>query len=245
MDSDAEENEYEYVYSNDETDTCLIQLDLSTLNDSRHERLKGRDKANARQSKAAAAAQSDGETDDIDADEDSNSAQPTATAKPTSTPSLQILDLHTQNPIVAHRGAFYSCAWHDLLGTDMFFAPPHQPALEATHTPLRKTNNYNLLGTSRIRLVGRRAKVSTKRTAASIGTAANKKARLEGVAREASERNNELEHEADAEDPRTAAVRAQTDFLERLRLVQETRQARETARAQARAAHENADMLPE
>jgi hypothetical protein len=242
MDADEEESEYEYVYSTDETESYLVQLDLSTLNGIKRERPNRRDNANARQAKAAAA-KSDDDSDDNDADDDSNSAQLAAATKPTSS-SLQILDLNTENPIISHRGAFYSCTWHDLLGTDMFFTPPHQPALEASHAPLRTTNNYNLLGTSRVKLVGRRAKVSTKRTAASISNTANKKARLDGINSEAG-RDGENGDEADVEDPKIVAVRAQTDFLERLRVVQETRQAREIAQAQAKAVEDNTEVLPE
>lgn len=73
--------------------------------------------------------------------------------------NVQILDFHTHNPIVSYQGHLYSCTWTDMIGTNMFFTRHRQPA---SLSPWRSTKDCNLLGTSRIKLVGRRAKTIRK-----------------------------------------------------------------------------------
>ena len=82
--------------------------------------------------------------------------------------SVQILDLDSGNPIISHEGQVFSCTWSDMVGTNLFFT---DPAITTDAQPLRSTSNYDLIGTSRIKLVGHRAKMTKKKSSASqIGT---------------------------------------------------------------------------
>lgn len=65
---------------------------------------------------------------------------------------LQIVDLHSKNPIIAYRGALYSCHWATDLGTSIFLGPP-TPTPSAAHPALRSTRSFHVLGTSSARLM--------------------------------------------------------------------------------------------
>ncbi|KAK5011012.1 hypothetical protein LTR28_006321 [Elasticomyces elasticus] len=74
---------------------------------------------------------------------------------------MQILDLHTTNPLLSYRNALYSCDWATALGTDMFFTNDTDPP----HEPLRTGKNFSLLGLSSARLTARPASLRRKATA--------------------------------------------------------------------------------
>ena len=159
---DEEDCEYEYEYDPNEMSTFLVELDLATLNGIQRgsvQRGAGRSKKRYRtkRTEAAEAAEALAEDGQDDGASDTcldGDTQPRR--KQASSSSLQVLDLNTSTPFVAHKGDFYSCAWHDVIGTDMFFAPPHQ---KMSDQPMRSNADYQLLGTSRIRLVGSKARV--------------------------------------------------------------------------------------
>jgi hypothetical protein len=72
---------------------------------------------------------------------------------------IQILELQSHNPVISYQNEIYSCTWSDMIGTNMFFSE-HDEETEAD--PLRSTEEYDLLGTSRIKLIGRKAKLTDK-----------------------------------------------------------------------------------
>jgi hypothetical protein len=74
---------------------------------------------------------------------------------------LQILDLHSENPILAYYGQVYSCQWADAVGTSMFFAK--SGAAKPTHITATKSD-FDSLGTTRIKLVGQKVKLTKKTT---------------------------------------------------------------------------------
>jgi hypothetical protein len=82
---------------------------------------------------------------------------------------VQILELDSVNPIVSYQGEVFSCIWSDMVGTNMFFT--HPETTDATEA-LRSADDYNLIGMSRIKLLGHRAKI-TKRPAESNETDGN------------------------------------------------------------------------
>ena len=55
---------------------------------------------------------------------------------------------------MAYKGHVFSCTWADVVGTNMFFS---QPQAVPDAQPLRSTDDYDLIATSRIKLVGQRA----------------------------------------------------------------------------------------
>ncbi len=83
--------------------------------------------------------------------------------------NVQILDLHSENPIISYMDQIYSCKWTDMVGTNMFFTDPGLSA-EANATML-STEDYDLVGLSRIKLLGQRGKVAKNMASASEGRA--------------------------------------------------------------------------
>lgn len=73
--------------------------------------------------------------------------------------NVQTVDLSTANPIISYKDHVYSCTWTDMVGTNMFFT---HPGLANPAMALRTTDDYDLIGTSRIKLVGHEAKLAKK-----------------------------------------------------------------------------------
>jgi hypothetical protein len=70
--------------------------------------------------------------------------------------TMQILDLHSDNPLISFRDKVYSCQWSSALGSDMFLAKHN----EAGDGPvLRQLGSFDLLGMSAARLTASRAKM--------------------------------------------------------------------------------------
>jgi TFIIIC subunit triple barrel domain len=113
------------------------------------------------------------DSDDEDSAEDADAAEPEQegaqggdsqianTDNPNIQPpgKLQILDIGTGNPIISHQKQLYTCTWSDMIGTNMFFT---RPADSISETSIQSTPDFELLGTSRIKLVGRKTKMVPK-----------------------------------------------------------------------------------
>ncbi len=71
--------------------------------------------------------------------------------------SVEIIELDSHNPLIRYHEQVYSCTWTDMVGTNMFF---NRPGDEVVADALTRTREYELIGTSRIKLVGHLAKVA-------------------------------------------------------------------------------------
>ena len=70
---------------------------------------------------------------------------------------VEIIELDSHNPLIRYHEQVYSCTWTDMVGTNMFL---NRPGDEVVADPLTRTREYDLIGTSRIKLVGHLAKVA-------------------------------------------------------------------------------------
>ncbi|ETN39337.1 uncharacterized protein HMPREF1541_05560 [Cyphellophora europaea CBS 101466] len=219
------EDEYEYQYDANETSTFLVELDLSTLNGINRGNLPKKTD-NRRRKVAPGIDEDDGEDSDSNADSITGPAEDGPDAANHrdrhSKHGLQVLELHSMNPMVSFKGDFYSCAWHDLIGTNMFYSMPHQ---DIGHAPLRSTKDYNLLGTSRVKLVGQRAKVYEKASARKRQRVdQNPGARQDGNgSEEVLTTQSVVGASLTPADP-ASETREQADFLQKLRMIQQSRQ---------------------
>ncbi|KAI5286272.1 hypothetical protein KEM54_006916, partial [Ascosphaera aggregata] len=68
---------------------------------------------------------------------------------------IQIMELHSSNPIVSYRNQIFSCEWADLIGTELAFLKPEGYTSELDR--LRQTDKYDLLSASGVKLLGRKA----------------------------------------------------------------------------------------
>lgn len=81
---------------------------------------------------------------------------------PEPTDRIQVLDLHTQNPLISYQNQMYSCEWTSTLGTDLLLTTP---APNFSHPVLRDTPNVSVLAASSIKLMGRPAQIATRQRA--------------------------------------------------------------------------------
>ena len=79
---------------------------------------------------------------------------------------IQILDLHSQNPIVSYRNQMYSCEWTSTLGTDLLLTTPTP---DFPHPVLREMPDVSVLAASRIKLMGRPAQIANRHGAKEDG----------------------------------------------------------------------------
>lgn len=74
---------------------------------------------------------------------------------------IQILDLHTTNPIVSYRNQIFSCSWADQIGTELVFARPDTETDPDNRSPqpLHSGPSYELLAANSVKILGRKAQL--------------------------------------------------------------------------------------
>ncbi|KIW29569.1 uncharacterized protein PV07_05376 [Cladophialophora immunda] len=175
------EDDSEYEYDDTETETFFVDIDLSSLNSNLKSNLAGPPKpvtpakrkisnsgpptpgpdepgleaaeSGAEGGRLRGSTQEPHETPPRNGEDDENAHLPSPSSR------VQILDLTTVNPIISYQGQVYSCTWADMVGTNMFFT--HPGILDAAEV-LQSTDDYDLIGMSRIKLVGQAAKMLKK-----------------------------------------------------------------------------------
>ncbi|GAB1734869.1 hypothetical protein NU195Hw_g8401t1 [Hortaea werneckii] len=163
-DTGEDDAEWEYEYDDDETEDFYLTLDLTT-----HVSNAVATPEPRKRNRAAPKGKRRPETTtEQSAREEREAAVPAVTTArlpslpaaaadgedqlPTATQEakLQILDMHSENPFVKFVYGVYSCNWHTDLSTQVYVARPG-----VTETPLRPGNAVDVVGLSRIRLVGK------------------------------------------------------------------------------------------
>ena len=81
------------------------------------------------------------------------------TSRPELKDRIQILDLHTENPLISYQNQIHSCSWTSTLGTDIILTAP---AADFSHPILREKPNVSVLAASSIKLMGRAAQIATR-----------------------------------------------------------------------------------
>ena len=76
---------------------------------------------------------------------------------------IQIVGLHTCNPIVSYHNQIFSCSWADQIGTELVFGHPDtDPDTDHTlTTPLRQGLTYELLAANSVKILGRKANITS------------------------------------------------------------------------------------
>jgi hypothetical protein len=73
---------------------------------------------------------------------------------------IQILGLHTCNPIVSFHNQIFSCSWADQIGTELIFALPDSDP-NSGHTPLHQGPSFDLLAANCVKILGRKANITS------------------------------------------------------------------------------------
>jgi len=144
------ETEWEYELHPTEKQTYYITLDTSTLNPPTPPKA-GRPPI-SKPRKPASKLTPGANVNTTQPADSSTTAQPTEPKE-----TVQILDLHSANPLVRYKDSLYSCTWTTDHGSQFFVSTPG-----TVPGPLRKGRAVDVVGLSRVRLLGREAKVKLK-----------------------------------------------------------------------------------
>ncbi|KAJ5441191.1 Transcription factor TFIIIC tau55-related protein [Penicillium cf. griseofulvum] len=91
----------------------------------------------------------------------SEAYHPIESAETSSLPNerIQILDLHTTNPIISYYNQMFSCSWADQIGTELVFASPDTETGPDNHLPqpLHRGPSYELVAANSVKILGRKA----------------------------------------------------------------------------------------
>ncbi|KYG44814.1 hypothetical protein M433DRAFT_135232 [Acidomyces richmondensis BFW] len=145
------DSEWEYEYDQNDTEEYYFTLDLTAL---RATSLAG-PQANSKRSGQRPASQCSRNLHGTLHDE--STASQLASNLGESAGELQVLGLHSGNPFVWFNGEYYSCSWSSELGTQFFISQPG-----AVKRPLRKGQALDVIGISRIRLLGKPVKLQER-----------------------------------------------------------------------------------
>lgn len=169
-----EESDWEYEYDETETESFYVTLDMSSAADYRNPRA---DKQNPQpppehlQPTSSIAPTTPTAQDNAGPSEPPESPAPGASTpmdvdQAEEDPSLsgpedriQILDLHSQNPLISYQNQMYSCEWTSTLGTDLLLTTPTP---DFSHPVLREKPDVLVLAASRIKLMGRPAQIANR-----------------------------------------------------------------------------------
>ncbi|KAJ5590062.1 hypothetical protein N7450_004034 [Penicillium hetheringtonii] len=146
------DSEYEYEYHPTETETFYLNLDLTSHQGPiRPPRRRQEDKPKE-------SYRNDDSNNPIDAFTPLDSAEDSHTRE-----RIQILGLHTCNPIISYHNQIFSCSWSDQIGTELIFAHPEtDPDMDPSRpTPLHAGPAFELLAANSVKILGRKANLTS------------------------------------------------------------------------------------
>ena len=148
------DTEWEYELHPTQKETFYLTLDTTTLNPPTTPKAGRPPASNPRKSVTKPSSSSSGNATTEPA-HPSTTGQSTNPSEPKD--SVQILDLHSPNPLVRYKETLYSCTWTTGHGSSIYVSAPG-----VVPGPLRKGRAVDVVGLSRVRLLGREAKVKLK-----------------------------------------------------------------------------------
>lgn len=146
------------MYVADTYQTFYLNLDLTSL----HGVLRP---PRRRQPSVSVGEQDDDITSNPPINTNNNNAfTPIESAETESLPTdqIQILGLHTSNPIVSYHNQIFSCSWADQIGTELIFSPPDSDLDSDNLTaPLQRGPAFELLAANSVKILGRKANLTS------------------------------------------------------------------------------------
>ncbi|KAL2011899.1 hypothetical protein VTN00DRAFT_4617 [Thermoascus crustaceus] len=153
---DEDEYEYEYEYDDTETETFYINLDLTSYNG------PIRPPRRRQESSTTSTTPARGSSPPADATEssaflDENNVAIEGPEGSAPQDQVQILDLHSRNPIISYQNQIFSCSWADMIGTELLFTRPELEPEQSDSTYLRSDRDYVLITANSVKVLGRKA----------------------------------------------------------------------------------------
>ncbi|CAO2652223.1 Nn.00g005060.m01.CDS01 [Neocucurbitaria sp. VM-36] len=143
------DDEWEYEYDETETEDFYIPLDLSNVPNAQVPMVSQGRPGHPTLLKSRLRALNAQRGQPIEISMDTSDGQETATMG-----EVQIIGLHTSNPLVMHNGELLSCQWTSTIGSDMFFVKPDTNTGDLSE-PLRALPSVDLLAMGSAKLVAR------------------------------------------------------------------------------------------
>lgn len=172
---EKDDSEWEYEYHETETESFYVTLDISSAADynklpaNKKKKLDSSPPKSSQPTTLPEAQDNAGPSEPPEApvpetpasmDVDPNLEQVEEdTPLPGPNDRIQILDLHTQNPLISYRNQLYSCEWTSTLGTDILLTAPNP---DFPHPVLREKPDVSVLATSSVKLMGRPAQLVSR-----------------------------------------------------------------------------------
>lgn len=177
--AEEDDSDWDYEYHETETESFYVTLDISSAADYNKLRTRKR-KPETSPPKSPQPATSIAPTTAVAQDNAGTSEPPETLLPETPAPMdidptlgqlkeypshfepkdrIQILDFHTQNPLISYQNQMYSCDWTSTLGTDILLTAPTP---DSSHPVLREKPNVSVLATSSIKLMGRPAQIASR-----------------------------------------------------------------------------------
>jgi hypothetical protein len=144
-----EEDEWEYEYDESETEDFYIPLDLSNVPAAQIPMVSQGRPGHPTLLKSRLRALNAARGQPAEFAANNNDAQETATMG-----EVQVVGLHTPNPLVMYNGQLLSCHWTSTVGTDMFFVKPDANASTQSQI-LRSLPSVDLLALGSAKLVAK------------------------------------------------------------------------------------------
>ncbi|KAJ5123483.1 hypothetical protein N7448_009580 [Penicillium atrosanguineum] len=155
MDRHLDPDAWEYEYHETETETFYLNLDLSSHHGPiRPPRRRQGDPASNEPANAA------DDAPDSNPGADAFTPLESAESETLGSERIQILGLHTCNPIVSYHNQIFSCSWADQIGTELVFAHPDSDP-DPDHTPLYPGPSFDLLAANSVKILGRKANITS------------------------------------------------------------------------------------
>ncbi|KAL2039795.1 hypothetical protein N7G274_007654 [Stereocaulon virgatum] len=166
--AEEDDSEWEYEYHESETESFYVTLDISSASNNLHTKKKRR---------TTTPPTGDDPRDDLDAAADAAQAPTTPQDEVDSTQltesgykatgrsfeledRIQILDLHSANPIISYQNQIYSCEWTSTVGTDLLLTTTDP---DFTHPILREMSGVSVLAATNIKLFARPVHLASRR----------------------------------------------------------------------------------
>jgi hypothetical protein len=144
-----EDDEWEYEYDENETEDFYIPLDLSNVPAAQIPMVSQGRPGHPTLLKSRLRALNAARAQPADFAADSNDGQETPTMG-----EVQVVGLHTPNPLVMYNDQLLSCHWTSTVGTDMFFVKPDTNS-SAQLQALRSLPSVDLLALGSAKLVAK------------------------------------------------------------------------------------------
>lgn len=146
-------DDWEYEYHDSDTESFFLNLDLSSQGP-----LRPRQTTTTTTTTSATTTTEDEHETDF--------ARPLTTTEsdhhhhhhhPSNTDRLQILALHTLNPIISYQNQIFTCSWADLLGTELLFTSPQELVPSENDSVLARGRDFDLIAANSVKILGRKA----------------------------------------------------------------------------------------